>query len=178
MRHAAAIFAWVLLIVVLAVGVARAEAPGDGPRGDRAESILKRVQEKLKLTPEQVSQIRPIVSEWKEARKARLQGMRSQLMEILTDEQKAKLEEMKGQVGAGREEGGRQGGLRKVLEALNLTDEQKERLKESRRKMMSEAQADRQQYVARVKAVLTPAQQEQLEEMIKRWRQRQECRQK
>lgn len=69
--------------------------------------------------------------------------------------------------GEGRREGGRQGGgvNRRVLEQLNLTAEQKTRLKAITDKQREETTALRKKHLDQINAILKPEQRKKLEEL-------------
>lgn len=67
-------------------------------RGDRynsrAEHRLERMTEHLKLSDEQQQQIKALIDQQIEARKAAKQQMKNKIRAVLTDEQKATFDEM------------------------------------------------------------------------------------
>lgn len=113
---------------------------------------------KLNLTDAQKQQMRQIKEE-----------TRAQIQEVLTPEQRAQMETMKqnrqGQNGQrqARQGQGRRGGM---MASLNLTEEQKARIKEI---MQSQK--------ARMDQVLTAEQRQQIEQMRSQWQQQRQQRQ-
>jgi len=109
---------------------------------------------KLNLTDDQKARLKQI-----------RESSRAQIESVLTDEQKSKLQAMKQQRQAMRQQGQsmRQQGQRGkgVWASLNLTDDQKARIREIRENAKTQRNA-----------VLTSEQRQQLEQMHQQWRQR------
>ena len=126
---------------------------GHGPFGDRPTSVVLEIMTKrLELTEAQREKIAPILNEAKEKikksveeSKDALESTKQQISAELTEAQKTKLEEGKGILAGAmggylrdhgpelrqRVEGaGKEIGLRAALGALELTEEQREKLKE------------------------------------------------
>ncbi len=115
---------------------------------------------KLNLTDAQKEQMRQIKKE-----------TRDQMQAILTQEQQEKLKSlMQNRRGQSRQGQNQQGqnrqARRNVMAELNLTDDQKAKIKQIM-----------EQQKARMQQVLTPEQQQQLEQMRQNWQQRRQQRQ-
>lgn len=100
-------------IAVLATTVALAQPPGYGPGpgygpaaqtapGDWAQARLDRMAWRLSLTEEQKARLKPILEERQALRTAQRTAMRNQLAEILTPQQVAQFDQMRGQRGGRR----------------------------------------------------------------------------
>lgn len=100
------------------------------------QEFQQKMAERLNLTQEQQNQLKQI-----------RENTRSQIEAVLTQEQLQKLQ-------AAKQAGGRRGNRRDVWASLNLTQEQKNKIKEIR-------QSTKQQ----MQAVLTPEQQAKLQQM-------------
>jgi protein CpxP len=105
---------------------------------------------KLNLTDAQKQQMRQIGEE-----------TRTQLQAVLTADQKAKIEAAKQ-----NRQGQNRQNWRQVMQSLNLTDEQKAKMKEIK-----------QQQKSRMEAILTDQQKQQLQQMRQEWTQKRQQRQ-
>lgn len=110
---------------------------------------------KLNLTDAQKQQMRQIGEE-----------TRTQLQGVLTADQKAKLEAAKQNRQGQNRQGQNRQNWRQVMQSLNLTDEQKAKMKEIR-----------QQQKSRMEAILTDQQKQQLQQMRQEWTQKRQQRQ-
>lgn len=124
------------------------------PRRDRGDWGQK-MQQKLNLTAAQQEQLKPIFQAQREQHKKWREQSRTQMMGILTAEQRAQLEAARGQKGQRGQ----------VWKSLNLTPEQKAQMKELRQRNKPQMQASRQQFQSQVAAVLTAEQKARWEEM-------------
>lgn len=135
---------------------------------ERGQPML-RMLEHLDLTDEQREQLK----ELRETMATMREEQRESMMKILTDEQQATLKEMRGKRGKffGRRGWGakdrhdmRRGG-KGAFSRLDLTDEQKEQLKELRQEHRAEISATRQKHRTALESVLTDEQRAKLGEM-------------
>ncbi|MCU0570806.1 MAG: hypothetical protein MUF49_30085 [Oculatellaceae cyanobacterium Prado106] len=132
-------------------------------RGDRGQGRMHR-QNWLNLTEEQQTELQEI-----------REDTRSQIDEVLTDEQRAQIQSQResrqasrgdrGQRGENRQRGGR-GDRRAPFESLNLTEEQRAQIEEIRQASQEE-----------MDAVLTDEQRQQVEQHRQDHQQRQQLRQ-
>ncbi len=186
---------WIIAAAVaLALGALITVAVADhgGKRGDHG-GAMARVLEHLDLTDEQKEQLRDLRQEHMGAMQAQRETMaamrkehREAVQEILTEEQQETMEEMRSRRGGFfREHGGwgkdrcemRRGG-KGAFSRLDLSDEQKEQLKELRQEHRAEMRETRKKHRTALENLLTPEQREKLEEMKdeafygggKRWR--------
>jgi Spy/CpxP family protein refolding chaperone len=87
----------------------RTDRPGRGMRGAPGPGAnIERMQERLNLTEEQVAQMRELMAEQREARTKDREAFRQQMSEILTEEQRAQMQEMRDQRPQRGERGQRQ----------------------------------------------------------------------
>jgi Spy/CpxP family protein refolding chaperone len=145
----------------------------DGDRGDMAARRLERMTEELDLTPEQQDRIRQILEESAPPPRT---GTRDRIREVLTPGQQEKMDQRHPQrPGMGDVEGkggrhgrgpagGGMGPLDHLARALQLTDEQRQAVRE----LMAEIHAEQiNQTRSRIEALLTPEQREKLEQLHK-----------
>lgn len=171
-------------------------------RGDVPTTrILQRMTEFLALTPEQQAKVRDILEKAKSELGESVGSLRElgektreRLREVLTEEQRAKLDKLRGearetagrmaqdygpQVREGIERLGQEARLRMALRSLNLTEEQRKQIdaieKESREKIKAiqeevrpKIQAAREEAKKKIDNVLTPEQREQLREQLQK----------
>lgn len=178
--------------VALALGVLATVAVAE--RGDRQPAM--KMLNRLDLTAEQQEQLQALRAEQREAMREQRETMaamneeyRETLMNILTDEQREAVKEMRGKRGwagkgrhdmrhGGKDHDTRRGG-RSAFSRLDLTDEQREQLKALRQEQRTEMRQTRQKHRTALESVLTDEQREQLEMLKdeafyggKRWRSR------
>ncbi len=110
---------------------------------------------KLNLTDAQKEQMRQLRKE-----------TRDQIQSVLTQEQKDKIQAMRASRQGQNNQGQNRQEIRKGMASLNLTDEQKAKIK-----------AIRQAQKARMEAILTEQQKQQLEQMRQEWKQQRQQRQ-
>ena len=148
---------------------------------------------RLDLTDEQKEQLKALREQHVEARREQREAMaamgeeqREAVMNILTEEQQETLKEMRGKRGqffdrrgwGGKDRHDMRRGGQGAFSRLDLTDEQKEQLKELRQEHRTEIRETRQKHRTALESVLTAEQREKLEEMKdeafygggKRWR--------
>lgn len=195
---------------------AAAEARTSGPRawraGPKAEfgqrrgdipttRILERMTKLLALTPEQQAKVKDILEKAKSELGESVGSLRElgdktreRLREVLTEEQRAKLDKLRGdaretagrmaqnygpQIREGLERLGQEARLRMALRSLNLTNEQRQQIdaieKETREKIKAiqeevrpKIEAAREEAKKKVENVLTPEQREQLREQLQK----------
>lgn len=171
-----------LLCFSLTAGASLAQpTPGGQESRQGGGRFMERLKTKLHLSDDQVQKLEPILkSQFEQLRKNR-QAMKEQMKTILTAEQQAQLEQVrkerrdKGQTpgaretpgagqtpGAGRSPGGH------PLAQLNLTPEQKEKLKALREQNRAQMDEMREELFAKTRTILDAEQQKQLEEMLAR----------
>ncbi len=172
-----------------ALGTVAVAGHGGKMRGHRQP--MPWMLERLDLTDEQKEQLQALRKEQRESMREQRETMaamgeeqREAVMNILTEEQQETLKEMRGKRGKffdrrggkGRHHAGR-GGLG-AFSRLDLTDEQKEQVKELRTEQRTEIRETRQKHRTVLESILTDEQREKLEEMKdeafygggKRWR--------
>ena len=175
--------------VALALGALAAVAvAGRGEKMREHRQPMPWMLERLDLSDAQEEQLQALRKEQREAMREQRETMaamgkeqREAVMNILTEEQQETLKEMRGKFfdrrgGKGRHHAGR-GGMG-AFSRLDLTDEQKEQVKELRTEQRSEIRETRQKHRTALENVLTEEQREKLEEMKdeafygggKRWR--------
>ncbi len=148
---------------------------GDGPgmkgQGPPQRGLLGRLGEELELTDEQKEQIQAIMAEEMPAARERIE---ERVAEVLTSDQQSKLEQLKEEhpamVGKGRGRGmrgpGGPGGpgarLERMAEALELTDDQQDAIREI---IAEDRQEKRSEVQEKIDGVLTPEQQEKMEDL-------------
>ena len=163
--------------VALALGVLATVAVAERGGSPPAMKMLDR----LDLTAEQQEQLqalREAMHEQRETMAAMNEEYRETLMNILTDEQREAMKEMRGKRGwAGKGRHDMRRGDRGAFSRLDLTDEQREQLKALRQEQRTEMRATRQKHRTALESVLTEEQREQLEMLKdeafysgKRWR--------
>lgn len=166
-----------------------------GPEARRPENRmppgagnLDRAIEQLDLTPEQRKQVEPILADMREKVRTALQETQQELGDVLTDEQRTQLREiMRDQRGGGQ--GPMAQGpnpverLQSAAKALDLTNDQKAKLKEifasyrteletirknadNDRQAMQESRPLLQEMRSKVNAILTPEQTETLQKEL------------
>lgn len=156
------------MLSLLLVAMVASAALAKGPDGEaRKEKMWQRVVQKLDLTAEQQTQLKPVFEARTQQMKAHREARRTQMDSILTDEQKARLEKIKADRKAAREKGEKID-FRSAWKSLNLTDEQKARMKTLRQQNREQMKAEHQQFVARVESMLNPTQKAAFEEMMTR----------
>ena len=146
---------------------------------ERGEKMRAQMLEHLDLTDEQQEQLKELRAQQAET----MREQREAMMNILTDEQQEAIKEMRSKRGkffARRGWGGkdrhdmRRGGknwhdarrsAQGAFSRLDLTDEQKEQLRELRKEQSAEISATRQKHRTALESVLTDEQREKLEEM-------------
>lgn len=168
-----------VLLVALTTSATFARAAGDGTSGaDHAQKKWQRMVDRLHLTPDQQTRLQPIVTAHQERLKAQREQTKAQMTAVLTPEQRARFEQLmaerksrrqaQGQgsgTAAGTEGRGRDSKGKGLLRSLNLTDTQKTQLKQMRQESKAARNAEQQQFVAQVEAILTPEQRAQFEQM-------------
>lgn len=149
--------------------------------------LMGRVLERLDLTDEQREQLQALRTEHREARREHREAMaamatkqREAVMGILTEEQRETLGEMRGRFlerrgGRGWDRDDLRRGVRRWHDAprggrgpfsrLNLTDEQRERLKGLRSEHRTELSETRRNHRKALESVLTDGQRDKLEAM-------------
>lgn len=163
--------------VALALGALATVAVAE--RGDKQPAM--RMLNRLDLTADQQEQLQAL----REAMRAQRETMavaneeyREALMNILTDEQREALKEMRGRRGwAGKGRHDMRRGGPGAFARLDLTAEQREQLKALRQEQRAERRATRQKHRTALESVLTDQQRERLELLKdeafyggKRWR--------
>lgn len=163
--------------VALALGALATVAVAE--RGGKQPAL--RMLNRLDLTAEQQEQLQAL----REAMRAQRETMaaaneeyREALMNILTDEQREALKEMRGRRGwASKGQHDMRRGGPGAFSRLDLTEEQREQLKALRQEQRAERRATRQKHRTALESVLTDQQRERLEHMKdeafyggKRWR--------
>ena len=149
-----------------ALGTVAVAGHGGKMRGHRQP--MPWMLERLDLTDEQKEQLQALRKEQRESMREQRETMaamgeeqREAVMNILTEEQQETLEEMRGRRGKFFD---RRGGMG-AFSRLDLTDEQKEQVKELRTEQRSEIRETRQKHRTALENVLTEEQREKLEEM-------------
>lgn len=149
-----------LVVALLATTAAFAEKNADG--GNKGKRFEKIAQE-LSLTPEQQSQIQAIFQSHRAAMRAKHEAFETYLRSILTPEQIAILDRAKAERKDGQGPG--HGGRKAIFKDLNLSEEQKSKLKAYRQENMPAMKADREKLQAEIAQVLTPEQKAKWEQM-------------
>ena len=171
---------WIIAAgVALALGALAAVAvAGRGEKMREHRQPMPWMLERLDLSDAQEEQLQALRKEQREAMREQRETMaamgkeqREAVMNILTEEQQETLKEMRGKRGKffdrrggkGRHHAGR-GGLG-AFSRLDLTDEQKEQVKELRTEQRTEIRETRQKHRTVLESILTDEQREKLEEM-------------
>lgn len=115
----------------------------------------------LNLTEEQKTKMKALREDSKTKLAALREEQQAKMKAILTPEQIAKLDAAKAE-GNEKQGKGKRGG---IFKELNLTDEQKTKMKAIREELQPKLAALREQQESAMKQVLTPEQQKTLEEM-------------
>lgn len=163
--------------VALALGALATVAVAE--RGGKQPAL--RMLNRLDLTAEQQEQLqelREAMHAQRETMAAANEEYREALMNILTDEQREALKEMRGRRGwAGKGRHDMRRGGPGAFSRLDLTAEQREQLKTLRQEQRAERRATRQKHRTALESVLTDQQRERLELLKdeafygdKRWR--------
>jgi Spy/CpxP family protein refolding chaperone len=129
-----------------------------GAFAERKGGGWEKMQTQLNLTPSQQQQLQPIFQAQRDAHQQWREQHKAQFANILTAEQRAQMEAMKGQKGKRTRMG---------WKSLNLSDDQKAQMKALRESNRPQMKASREQFRSQVMAVLTPEQQTKWEEMKK-----------
>lgn len=162
MKRHLQVFPGLLVLVAFAATAVFAVTPRDP--AVRAAKRFERIQQRLNLTPDQASRLKPIYDRYVQQREADVQANRDKVRSVLTPEQQAQLDQAKAQRKAARASG--QTMERGKFPRLNLTDEQKAQLKALRQSSMEQAKSERQQFLAQAGAVLNAEQTAQLTRMM------------
>jgi Spy/CpxP family protein refolding chaperone len=119
---------------------------------------LARLQAKLNLNDDQVSQLRPTFDAMREERKSERGQFRAELQSVLTADQLARLD-------AEHQQGERHG-----MRDLGLSPDQQQQLKSYWAQARPQMRTERHQMTAQIMAVLTPDQQARYKAMLRHWR--------
>ena len=129
---------------------------GKGKRGFNPERMMEKMSAELNLTQDQQTQIKGIF----ESRKAKFEQYREQMKSTFTDEQRAKMKEMRKNRKSAGERLSKEDRQARWAE-IGITEQQKQQMKALREQM----KAERESIKNEISAVLTAEQQAKLQEM-------------
>lgn len=147
----------------------------DKAHGERGSKLMTRIKTECRLTDEQAQKLKPMLRAYHDSEKLRTKSAREQRSALLTPEQQAITQQRrthgaKGSAdwgGGGDEEahkgGGAQGGQG---QRLNLTDDQKTKMRAIREASKSQHQSNQQALFSQTRTVLNAEQESRLEQII------------
>jgi Spy/CpxP family protein refolding chaperone len=150
-------------------GADRQISTHQGQHKHHRHNMLARMKKQLNLSQDQVNQLKPILAAQRDARKQQHEAFAQQFRGILTPEQQAKLDQMKAQREAYRQNKDWEGARKSHhngFASLNLTDAQKAQVKQIREQMRPQMQANREQFRSQVEGVLNADQKAKFEQML------------
>lgn len=142
--------------LLLLSGTAMAERGHHGKRGFNPEKMVEKMASHLDLTTEQQTQVKAIL----ESHKPQFELLGEQMRSTLTEDQRARMKEMRKNRKAGGERPSKEDRQAKMAE-LGISDAQMQQMRSIRQQMKTEREAVKNE----ISTVLTPEQQAKLEEM-------------
>jgi len=154
----------ILLLTATLVTSAAAEPGGRRP--------WRQIVDQLGLTASQSEQIMPLMKTYRDSRRARIDGLTTQIRAILTPAQRERYDALKSEHEQQRSasSGGalsKRHGLAEMATSLRLSPEQINQVRTLAEASMQQARADHERFMESVKRVLTPDQVNQLQAMIR-----------
>lgn len=143
-----------LVLALAFVTLAMAPLWADQPNGNEIHG-WQRVQQELGLSNDQLQKIKPIMDNFRQLHRVRIETLGSQIRALLTPQQQQKFEALKSTHAHGQNQpSGHPHGVRELITQLSLTPQQIAGLTKLLDATMKQARADHEQLIENLRPIL------------------------